>query len=558
MTTVAKNLSDQITISIYLKRDLHENGMSLKEYADGVIAGTHDILSHDEFVYQFGTTEDNLSKAVTWATSHGLTVLDACRGKSFITVIGAVGRFNTLLDIVIQEVTDNIRTYMYYPEDRIIVPNDIADSIERIAGFDQSFLAVRHLVEHDETADPDIGSSYGSSPVTPVQMATAYNLPTGDGYGGCIGIFELSLDPAVTPNYNEGWQQPDVTASFSRIGLTAPTITTINVGNAYFSPTSSGESMLDIYCAGAVATKAKIAYYIAPNNGTTSIYNCILAAANDTTNNPSVLSISWGIGDGTYYDSAFQACIAKGITCFVSSGDSGAVNLSMAATVCSQYAVSCGGTNITLNGSNVITSEVGWGNSNGTGQGGGGGSGGASGGGQSSSITVPSWQSGLTYKTTTSGNSGGGSATALAHRGVPDISAPADPSTGYQFYYGGTSSSASPTLRTIGGTSASAPLIAGIWVRLNQLLGYRIPFRMDTWYSNSTLLFNDVATGNNRDGYTTGYVCTSGWDAVTGLGSPKADQIYQLFHTGSTFPKQNYGFRPTSGVGYPRRTTGAR
>jgi kumamolisin len=296
--------------------------------------------------------------------------------------------------------------------------------------------------------------------------------------------------------------------------------------------------MLDIYCAGAAAPKAKIVYYLGLNGGT--YLDVVYAAVNDTVNNPSVLSISWGIGDGTYYDAAFQACVVKGITVFVSSGDSGAVNLSMAATCCSQYAIICGGTTVNLNGSNQITSETAWS---------------GSGGGQSSSIPVPSWQTGL--KATTITASATGSPTALSFRGVPDISAPADPNTGYQFYVGGTSS-AQGSLALYGGTSAAAPYLAGLWAGLNQLLGQRIPFSMIQWYSNSTTLFNDITSGDNRDGYTTGYTTTVGWDAVTGLGTPKADQIYKFLHTGNTFPKQNYGFRPSSGPAYPRKTTGAR
>ena len=319
--------------------------------------------------------------------------------------------------------------------------------------------------------------------------------------------------------------------------------------------------MLDIYCAGAAAPRAKIVYYIGVNGSTTNINDVIYAAANDTVNNPSVLSISWGIGDGTQYDTAFQTCVAKGITVFVSSGDSGAVNLSMAATCCSRYVVSAGGTNVTLDGSNNLTAEVGWGSSTGANllfEG-------ATGGGMSASIAVPTWQTGLTYTTTTLTNPTTdpihatlSSPTSLTHRGVPDWSAPADPATGYAFYFGGTSSAQGSFYNGVGGTSASAPFLAGLWVRLTQLLGYRIPFNMTTFYSNSATLFNDVSTGNNRNGYTAGYVCTDGWDAVTGLGSPKADQIYKYFHTGSTFPKQHYGFRSATGPAYPRRTTGAR
>lgn len=534
-------------ISIYLNNDTHENGMTLKQYADAVMAGTHPILSHEELDNQFGATDADMSLVSNWATTNGLQIVLAESAIATIKVAGTLGQLGDLFSVTVQEITDENRTYIKNITP-VIVPNIIASAVRDIAGFDQSFLSVKHLVQHDETSSPDLGSSYGASVVTPVQMCTAYGAPSGDGYGGCIGIFELSY--GTTSSTQEGWQQPDVTASFSRIGLTAPSITTVIVDSAPFCTTSTGESMLDIYCAGAVAPKAKIVYYIGVNGG--SVTDVINAAVNDTTNNPSVLSISWGLGDGTSLDTAFQAGIVKGMTFFVSSGDNGAVNLSMAGTVCSQYAIIVGGTNVTLNGSNALTAEVAWGDSAGTGKAGTSTGNGASGGGHSSSIAVPTWQSGLTYKTTTGTNTSGlGTATTLPYRGVPDISAPADPNTGYQFYYNG-NSSAQGSLVQYGGTSASAPFVAGLWVRLIQLLGYRIPFNMTTLYSNSTLLFNDVTTGNNRDGYTTGYVCTTGWDAVTGLGSPNANALYQYFHTGSTFPKNNYGFRPTSSVAYPR------
>jgi kumamolisin len=523
------DLTQPLQISIYLNTDVHDNGMTLKEYADAVLAGTSPILGHDDFSYQFGATEADMKLVSNWATANGLEIILAESAIATIQVRGSIEQLGNLFSITLKEVTDEVRTYITH-EDPIIIPSEIASVVREVKGFDQSFLAVKHAVPFDIT-DPNVVE--GLVAVTPVQMNTAYSVPSAsNGYGGCIGLYELTYSGSP-----EGWQQPDVTASFSRIGLTAPTVTTVIVGGVVsVNTTSTAESMLDIYCAGAAAPQAKIAYYLGQNGG---IYtDVVLAAVNDTVNNPSVLSISWGIGDGTYYDTAFQSCVVKGITVFVSSGDSGAVNLSMAQTGCSQYAVICGGTRIVLNGSNQITSEVAWS---------------GSGGGQSSSIPVPSWQSGLTVTTITASSTG--SPTALAHRGVPDFSAPADPSTGYQFYIGGTSG-ARGYLAQYGGTSASAPYLAGLWVGLSCLLGRRIPFNMSTWYSNSTTLFRDITSGNNRNGYTTGYTTTVGWDAVTGLGTPKADQIYKLFNVGSSFPKQNYGFR-TSGAVYPRPKTSA-
>jgi kumamolisin len=523
-TSVLKNLSDEIIIGVYLHRDLHDNGMTLKDYANAVIEGTQPILDHNDYVYQFGSTEDNTIAVSDFFQDRGFEIVEASRVKGLIRISGTVENFNKTFNITLLDVTDDSgRTYMMH-DDAITVPADIASMVEQVLGFDQSFIAKKHAVVCQDISNPLAGA------VTPVQMATAYNMPSGDGYGGCIGIFELTYSAYVT-----GYNQTDVNNSFSRIGLSAPTIVQINVDGATASTTSDLESMLDIYCAGAIAPRAKIAYYTGPNTGTASINDIFLTVAADTTNNPTVLDVSWGIGDGSQYDTALQSCVVKGITVFVSSGDNGAVNLSVAASCTSPYMVSAGGTTINLNGSNQITSEVAWS---------------GSGGGISASVPLPSWQIGLTATTITA--TGTGAPTAIGFRGIPDISAPADPNTGYQYFVNG-------VLQTVGGTSAAAPLLAGMWARLNAQLGFRIPFNMAFWYNNATLLFNDIVSGNNRDGYITGYTTTTGWDAVTGLGSPKANQIYKYFHIGSTFPKQNYGFRPAvSGPAYPRRTTGAR
>lgn len=74
---------------------------------------------------------------------------------------------------------------------------------------------------------------------------------------------------------------------------------------------------------------------------------------------------------------------------------------------------------------------------------------------------------------------------------------------------------------------------------------------MAVWYANSQA-FSDITTGDNLSGYSNGYAATTGWDAVTGLGTPNGPEFQKLFRSGSMFPKRNYGFRPTSGSVYPR------
>ncbi|KAI0758073.1 tripeptidyl peptidase A [Fomes fomentarius] len=82
-------------------------------------------------------------------------------------------------------------------------------------------------------------------------------------------------------------------------------------------------------------------------------------------------------------------------------------------------------------------------------------------------------------------------------------------------------------IRSIGGTSASAPAVAGIVSLLNSArlskglppLGFLNPlvyatnaFAPDAW--------NDITTGNNPGCGTPGFNATKGWDPVTGVGTP--------------------------------------
>ena len=128
----------------------------------------------------------------------------------------------------------------------------------------------------------------------------------------------------------------------------------------------------------------------------------------------------------------------------------------------------------------------------------------------SSFFALPSWQSGL--KTTNKS----GSTTALAKRGVPDVSGDADPQTGYTVRIDGTDT-------VVGGTSAVAPLWSGLLARINQLAGKPVGYLHPVLYQNPSAL-RDITHGNNGDFY-----ASVGWDACTGLGSPNGQAVAKLF-----------------------------
>ena len=266
--------------------------------------------------------------------------------------------------------------------------------------------------------------------------------------------------------------------------------------------------MLDIEVAGAIAPAAKIVVYFAPNTDQ-GFLDAITTAVHDSANQPSVISISWGSAESnwtsqamTNFDDAFQAAAAIGVTVCAASGDNGSsdgVNdgknhVDFPAS--SPFALGCGGT--TLQASNEkIVSETVWNDLP---------SGGATGGGVSEVFPLPTWQAG--FNVPAPAVQGGG-------RGVPDVSGDADPNTGYNILVDGETA-------VFGGTSAVAPLWAGLVARINQKAGKPIGFLNPLIYRQGVEAsgFHDVAKGNNG-----AFIAAKGWDPCTGLGTPDGVQL---------------------------------
>jgi kumamolisin len=133
---------------------------------------------------------------------------------------------------------------------------------------------------------------------------------------------------------------------------------------------------------------------------------------------------------------------------------------------------------------------------------------GATGGGVSDVFPLPSWQNGAGVPPSANQNQNVG-------RGVPDVSGDADPTTGYVTLVDG-----QPDV--IGGTSAVAPLWAGLIALINQSLGKPAGFINPLLYQSASTAgdFNDITSGNNG-----AYSAGPGWDACTGLGSPIGAQV---------------------------------
>jgi subtilase family serine protease len=156
-----------------------------------------------------------------------------------------------------------------------------------------------------------------------------------------------------------------------------------------------------------------------------------------------------------------------------------------------------------------------------------------SGGGYSSVFAKPDYQSGAMPA---------GSTSIGATRGVPDVSLQASPSTGALVYLslppdgqGGLKCGGTPCSTgwyDIGGTSLACPQWAGLVSLADQINGGGLGLINPTLYklasdpATYSADFNDVTVGNNTaEASVPGYSATTGWDPVTGLGTPNAAKL---------------------------------
>jgi len=456
-------------------------------------------LSREEFAARHGADPKDIARIDAFAHEHGLDVGTVNLGGRTVILSGTVQAMSEAFNVTLQ--------IFEHPSGRyrgrtgsIEIPAELDGVIVGVFGLDnrpQAKPHTRHILDQGGGwHSAQQGVSY-----LPTQVAKLYDFPTTvNGQGECIAIIELG----------GGYKAADLTTYFQSLGIKTPAISAVSVGGANNSPTGSangpdGEVMLDIEVAGAVAPGASIAVYFCKNTDAGFLQG-ITTAIHDTVRKPSVVSISWGGAEASWttqamtsFDQAFQAAAALGVTVTVAAGDDGssdAVTDGLAHVdfpASSPNVLGCGGTRLVGSGQ-TITAETVWND---------GASGGATGGGISAFFLPPAYQASV--KLPPSSNPG-----AKPGRGVPDVAGDADPVTGYQVRVDGQNT-------VIGGTSAVAPLWAGLVALLNQCLGTPVGFLNPWLYSTGASTpgaIRDITSGNNGS-----YHAGPGWDACTGLGS---------------------------------------
>lgn len=456
-------------------------------------------LSHQELAEMHGADPADIQAVEDFASAHGFSVV-AVHPPSRIVRIG--GRLEDLANafhanVAVRQVASRVvRTC----DGKLEIPAALSGRVIAVLGFDQ-----RRAAATDHVFRPHAAQSIS---YTPLQVAELYNFPAASAANQSIAIVELDggFDPSDLDSY---WQQ---------LGLNRVSVTAVSVDGVTNSPTGDpdgpdGEVVLDIEVCGAVASGANIAVYFAPNTDQ-GFLDGINAAIHDSERKPSVISISWGSAEREWtpesmnaFNAAFHDAALLGISVCAAAGDDGSsdgesdgrVHVDFPAS--SPWVLACGGTSL-IGSNGSIESEVVWND---------GSDGGATGGGVSSHFSGPKYQTGINVpKPTGTVNKTG--------RGVPDVAGVADPDTGFQVLIDGQQG-------VVGGTSAVAPLWAGLIARLNEQLGRNLGWFHPALYGAITehKALHDITSGNNG-----AYKAGAGWDPCTGLGTPNGQAILSL------------------------------
>jgi len=504
----APDPNQQIKISVRLRPRQKLQNLASANELNATPPHRRKYMSREQFAANYGANPEDLAKIEAFAHQHNLTVIEASQARRTVVLSGTIAALSAAFGVYLAnyEHPDGAFRGRTGP---IYIPEDLTGIVQGVFGFDNRPQARPHFRRHKQHQEPIQATSY-----TPLQVAQLYNFPAGlDGTGECIGILE----------FGGGYTTDDLNTYFQNLGIAAPSVTAVSVDGITNQPAPGQDSpdtevMLDIEVSGAVAPGANIVVYFSDFTEQGWV-DAVTTAVHDSVHKPSVLSISWGFAEGQQIwsaaaiqavNEAFQAAAAMGVTVCCAAGDDGSrdqVDDGLAHCdfpASSAFVLACGGTTLQSSGTS-ITSEAVWND---------GPDGGATGGGISDSIDLPTWQANAHVPPSV--NPGG-----RIGRGVPDVAGNADPETGYQILADGQQG-------TVGGTSAVAPLWAGLIARINQKLGTPVGFLNPLLYSqlaNANTL-NDITTGNNDiTGKIGGYSAGPGWDACTGFGSPNGTAI---------------------------------
>jgi kumamolisin len=498
-------------------------------------------LTRQECAAKYGAVADEIAKVKTVMAQKGLEVLGDDRATRSVEVAGPVKTLEDVFQVKLFEYAHPSKNYRGRTG-VIHIPSELDGILIGVYGLDNRRVVHRHRRMRPTTNVALPMATATARGFFPAQLAEIYDFPPGDGTGQTIGILE----------FGGGFLPDDLDLFCKTVGVKVPNVVPLSVDD---SPTdtdddAAGEVMLDIeVIAGAAPGATQVVYFGSSNFDEKAWIDTLGKAIHDSTNNPFILSISWGSAEdsdtwseGTpdKVSETFHEAAMMGITVCIASGDDGSADETDSAPnsgeldgrahvdfpASSPYVLAVGGTDLRVTQGGVT--ETTWKDGNGrrrisaqsTG------TGGATGGGVSSHFPRPDFQKDITIKSVNPGT--------IAGRVVPDVAAHAESDGRTRGYFWVLDGQGSPN----GGTSAAAPLWAALLARINAALekekgpgkraGYLTPVLYQPGADGKPVgasACKNIVTGNNISAAAGGYHAGPGYNAVTGWGSPLGSKL---------------------------------
>ncbi len=474
----------------------------LQQIYDPTSPNYHHYLTVQQFTDEFGPTEADYQKVISFLKANGLKVSTPPPNRMLIDVNGKVSNVEKALNVT-------MNLYHHPSESRTFFAPNHQPSLNLTVPI----LSIRGLNNYHHTR-PHIEK------ITNISNANYVNTNAGSGPSGTYMGYDFRA--AYAPNVSltgtgqtvglvafDGYTPNDITYYENQAGLPNVPLQNVKLGNFNGNPTGNGEDevSLDIEMAVSMAPGlSKVVIYEAPPDsvGYYAAWDYLLNRMT-TDNLAKQLSCSWYInGGGTdaTAEQIFQEMAAQGQSFFNASGDADAYTGLISFPGDSPNITQVGGTELTTNGSGgPYSSETVWYDNNGVG----------SGGGVSTNYTIPSWQQDIDM----SNNQG-----STTMRNTPDVALVAK-----NIYVRVDGSD-----QNVEGTSAAAPLWAGFAALANQQansqsispIGFINPTIDPIGHGNShDHSFHDIATGNNTSSSSPNkFYAELGYDLCTGWGSP--------------------------------------
>lgn len=468
-------------------------------------------LERNEYQERFAASMEDVQLVTKYAKHYNLKKVESCCADRLLTFKGHSGDMERAFGTKLNRYESLLGHYRGRKGD-LYLPSDLIRVIHGVFGLDHTPQSKPYAARIENPRPATAGTRFE-------QIRNSYKFPLDfEGKGECIGILE----------FGGGISPDDYRKYFKQVGVQAPLIKFKFACGAYNDPNRNSradeEVALDTEIAGLAAPQANIVVYFAPNTSRGWIH-ALSMAVHDTSDNPTVLSISWGATEDWWTEMSRRclneilceaACL--GITVCVASGDDGCATdpcgrVRATFPASSPFVMSIGGTTFENRLGRQYPAEVVW-NERGRF---------ASGGGQSDFEPRPKWQ--RRVKPTAASNTLCRRDPHFRGRLVPDVAGLA--SRVYTIYTG------AGYVDGMGGTSAATPLWAGLIARLNEKLrpkGRCVGYITPRLYREARFqrAFRDIQQGTNDPNLATGYKADDHWDACTGWGSPNGQALLDV------------------------------